>query len=102
MTMGEKNDFTKEFEVPFNYYIDIHGGPSMTFGHYKNSRDRDGCCYITVYKSLDKGHGSPPVEHLVHAGNVLLTDTKNMKVSDFLKAVRKGIEKIVDADKTQE
>lgn len=94
--MGEKNDFTKEFEVPGNYYVDINGGPSMTFGHLKNSQY--GECYIGVYKSLDRGHGSPPVEHLISVGNFVIKDTQDMKVSDFLREVRQGIEEIIDSE----
>ena len=94
--MGEKNSFSGEFEVPFNYYINIDAGPSMTYGHLKNSKY--GVCYIEVYKSLDKGHGSPPVEHLIKVGNFLIKNTPDMKVNDFLREIRLGIEKIIDAE----
>ncbi len=94
--MGEENVFSKEFEIPENYYIDINGGSSGNFDHLKESLF--GECYIGVYKSLDKGCGIPPVEHLIEVGKFLIKDVEKMKVNHFLRKVREGIEKMINSE----
>jgi len=79
--MGEKNSLSGEYEVPFNYYIDVSGGFATHHKHFDN--EQSGTCHVTVYKSLDKGHGSPSVEHLIRVGNILVKNTADMKLGDF-------------------
>jgi len=108
--MGEKTDFTKasvftqEFVIPPNYYIDINAENARTcphyaisYPHYKHSPDGD--CIITVYKSLDASHGSPPIEHIVKTGSFSIKNVKKMKSGDFLREIRQGIEKIISSDR---
>lgn len=95
--MGEKNDFTGEFEVPRNYYIDIHGGPYMFFRHLRSNEE--GKCHIEVYQSLNRNQGGPSTEHLLKVGNFVIRDAQYMRVNDFLRKVRQGIEKIIDSKK---
>jgi len=88
------------FEVPGGYYIDIQAGAAKTFGHYKTDRSaiEGRCCNVTVYKSLDRGHGNLLVEHVVKVRSFRLSNLDNCTAEEFCELIKKGIEKVVSSD----
>ncbi len=58
-----------------------------------------GDCYVSVYRSLDKGHGSPPVEHVLPVGTFHVKDADTLTMDAFFEEVRNGIVKTVAGKK---
>lgn len=89
--MGRNPPTKEKFEVPSNYYIQLHGGPTMSYGYFKHSQDGD--CIVTAYKSLDN-HGGEP-QHVVKVGGFVISNVEDKKVGEFLEEIREGIEKLI-------
>lgn len=93
----EKDQLTRwPSKVPYNIYISIGGFGQNCNTNFDISQFGEG--YVRVYKSLDKGHGSPPVEHVVEVGCFKIEDVKGKTVGEFLREVRIGIEKLVGVE----
>jgi len=79
--------------IPDHYYIAIGSAPNPNSKPYETSAF--GASIITVYKRLDEGHGSLPLQHVIEVGSFKIGDLdKKITAADFLKGIREGIEKL--------
>ena len=89
--------YMEEERLPYireGLYIDMNMLGGNINARY-NCSDR-GAIIVTLYKSLDKEHGSPPVEHVVELGSFKIENLESKSASDFLSEIRKGIMKKID------
>ena len=82
-----------DFEIPIGVYIGFNSGPAAGSRDYKLGSKGD--CYVSVYRGLDRGHGNPPVQHVVHLGNFVVKDNDDKNAREFFDEIRSGLEKVL-------
>jgi hypothetical protein len=85
---GDKNN------ISGTYYIEING-----IGDLRYKVGYGGECFVKIYESLDAGHGIPPLEHVVKAGDISINIKEDMSARDFLNEIKRGIENISNSKK---
>ncbi|MBT4165753.1 hypothetical protein HOE04_01810 [archaeon] len=78
---------TREY-LKDNYSIQIFG----TAGYGGRGLDiHEGECCVYLYQSLDKGHGDPPVQHIVKRDAFKLEDIDSLNPEQFMDKIRNTI-----------
>lgn len=76
---------------PGGYYVRFASGPPGVRDYWLNS---DGSVIAMIYKSLDGGHGSPPVEHVIRVGGFHIPNAKTLSLDLILQQIREEILRI--------
>lgn len=73
------------------YYIQFFEGAPGFRDYYINS---DSPALVEIYKSLDKSHGNPPVEHVIKVGTLQIPNVRSMSIDILLQQIRMKILRI--------
>ena len=78
----------EDFTIPPGFYININSAPNPRSERYESSSYG---VIVDVYRSLDKSHGAPPVEHTISIGDFKIEGVKEMSGNELLEKIRNGI-----------
>ena len=81
----ERESFSRGYYIQF-----ISGAPG--FRDYCVTNDSP--VIVEIYKSLDKNHGNPPVEHVIKVGGMHIPDARSMSLDIILQQIREEILRI--------
>ncbi|MBI2047089.1 hypothetical protein HYT26_02925 [Candidatus Pacearchaeota archaeon] len=99
----------KKFNPNNGYYVEFYSRFKDTLSFVcdygvSGASEHGGKVKVKVYKSLDRYPPAiilPHLEHIAEVGSFYIYDLKQKTILDFLKEVRKGIEKLVSQEKKE-